>query len=113
MGWLTTEKLFYQEGVLKSIGPSTYKIPSVHDIPREWNIEMINNPNNKVAIRASKAVGEPPLLLAISVWAAIENALSYQRKSLGEPFPKLNVPADSESILAELDPKAYKTMQEL
>lgn len=99
MGWLTTEKLFYDDkGVLKTHSPSTYKIPSVHDIPREFNIEFIENPQNSKNLKGSKAVGEPPLMLAISVWTAIKNAMSYQTKSI----PNLVVPASQENILMEM-----------
>ncbi|MEK6555437.1 MAG: molybdopterin cofactor-binding domain-containing protein, partial [Bdellovibrionota bacterium] len=75
MGWVTTENLFYKEGRLVSNSPSTYKIPSVHDIPRRFNCRLIDNPQNIRNVKGSKAVGEPPLLLGISVWAAAKNAL--------------------------------------
>jgi xanthine dehydrogenase large subunit len=66
----------------------------VHDIPREFNCHLIDNPLNHKNVRASKAVGEPPLLLSISVWAAIKNALQYRAK---KPIP-LRVPATQEHI---------------
>ncbi len=72
MGWVSTENLFYKEGALLTHSPSTYKIPSVHDIPREFNCEFIENHENIKNLKGSKAVGEPPLLLAISVWTAIK-----------------------------------------
>ncbi len=99
MGWLTTERLFYNEkGVLKTYSPSTYKIPSVHDIPRIFNIDFIENTKNSHNLKGSKASGEPPLMLAISIWAAIKNAMAYKTKTI----PKLIVPASQEAVLMGL-----------
>ena len=99
LGWLTSEKLFYDEkGVLKTISPSTYKIPSVHDIPRVFKVEFIENKKNEKNLKGSKAVGEPPLMLAISVWAAIKNAIAHETKII----PKLTVPASQEVVLMSL-----------
>lgn len=100
MGWLTTEKLFYDDkGVLKTHSPSTYKIPSVHDIPRTFNIDFIENNNNQKNLKGSKAVGEPPLMLAISIWTAIKNAISAETAKI----PNLSVPASQESVLMSLN----------
>lgn len=99
MGWVTTENLVYSErGELLSHSPTTYKIPNIHDTPREFYVELLENqePTN---IRGSKAVGEPPLLLAISVWAAIRNALSYAGV---QPKPALRLPATAEEVLRAL-----------
>lgn len=99
MGWVTTENLVYNDqGHLLSHSPTTYKIPNIQDTPREFNIEFLENEEPK-NVRGSKAVGEPPLVLGISVWAAIKNALSYQSAGL---LPQLRIPANSESILMEL-----------
>ncbi len=99
MGWLTTEELKYSDkGELLSHSPTTYKIPNVQDIPEILNVGWIENDKNIVNIRQSKAVGEPPLMTAISVWAAVKHALSF----LGcgkDNLPKLNAPATSEEIL--------------
>ncbi|MEQ1722995.1 MAG: molybdopterin cofactor-binding domain-containing protein, partial [Pseudobdellovibrio sp.] len=102
MGWVTTERLFYDEkGVLKTYSPSTYKIPSVHDIPRILNVEFIENNLNERNLKGSKAVGEPPLMLAISVWIAVKNAMANK---LGDKkIPKLKVPASSEAVLMGLE----------
>jgi xanthine dehydrogenase large subunit len=98
MGWVTTENLFYKKGYLVSHSPSTYKIPSVHDIPRIFNCRLINNDQNSRNLRGSKAVGEPPLLLGISVWTAIKNALSEaKRKSV-----PLKIPATQEQVYMHL-----------
>lgn len=99
LGWLTTEKLFYNEkGMLKTFSPSTYKIPSVHDIPRIFNVDFIENSGNGKNLKGSKAVGEPPLMLAISVWTAIKNAISAKTHSI----PDLIVPSSQEVVLLNL-----------
>jgi xanthine dehydrogenase large subunit len=98
MGWVTTEALYYnQDRALVSHSPTTYKIPNVQDIPRVLNVDLIENNDNTVNLHRSKAVGEPPLLLGISVWTAVKNALSYVGKGAG-----LTSPATSEEILREL-----------
>ena len=102
LGWVTTEKLFYNEkGILKTFSPSTYKIPSVHDVPRIFNINFIENPKNMKNIKGAKAVGEPPLMLAISVWTAIKYAVS-SHSSRGSS--RLGVPASQEAVLMSLQP---------
>jgi xanthine dehydrogenase large subunit len=100
MGWLTNEELRYTpEGELLSHSPTTYKIPNISDVPAVFNIDWIENEANTVNIRASKAVGEPPLLLSISVFCAIKNALGY---ASGGEIPRLNAPATGEEILTRL-----------
>jgi xanthine dehydrogenase large subunit len=101
MGWVTSESLYYDEKRnLVSHSPTTYKIPNVQDIPRTFNVDFIENPDNKVSVYGSKAVGEPPFLLGISVWAAIKNALTYRSK--GKPV-MIKSPATQEEILMELE----------
>lgn len=104
MGWVTTENLFYKNGRLVSNSPSTYKIPSVHDIPRVFNCRFLENEANTRNVRASKAVGEPPLLLSISVWAAAKNALGYFQSEMKSknPLVKLKIPATQEQIYMKL-----------
>ncbi|MBX9772359.1 MAG: xanthine dehydrogenase molybdopterin binding subunit [Candidatus Obscuribacterales bacterium] len=100
MGWVTTEELKYgSKGELLSHSPTTYKIPNIQDTPEVFNVAFIPNEGNVVNIRASKAVGEPPLLLGISVWTAVKHALSFV--SNGD-IPKLNMPATSEEILTRI-----------
>jgi xanthine dehydrogenase large subunit len=97
MGWVTTEELVWNEaGELLSHSPTTYKIPNVSDVPEIFNVRFLDNPNNEVSLYRSKAVGEPPLLLGISVWLAVKNALSYQSK---DRPPILSIPATGERIL--------------
>lgn len=101
MGWVTTEALYYEEGKLLSHSPSTYKIPNIQDIPRVFNIDLIDNDGNGHNIGGSKAVGEPPLLLAVSVWAAVKDALGSV-KSGREPV-RLKLPATHEEIFRHLN----------
>jgi xanthine dehydrogenase large subunit len=99
MGWVTTEALYYNsKGQLISHGPSTYKIPSVHDTPRVFNVELLENPHNTSNLRGSKAVGEPPLMLGISVWSACKDALR-QRRNNNNAVVALPVPATAEALL--------------
>lgn len=93
MGWVTTEALIYDnKGHLLSDSATTYKIPNVTDVPTDFRVDFIDNPDNQKNIYGNKAVGEPPLLLAVSVWAAIKNALSSP----------LNLPATGEEVLMRL-----------
>ncbi|MBT5094510.1 MAG: xanthine dehydrogenase molybdopterin binding subunit [Halobacteriovoraceae bacterium] len=101
-GWVTTEDLYYSEkGALISHSPTTYKIPSIQDLPREFNIDFIENETNVLNVRKSKAVGEPPFLLGLSVWNAVKNALSYVKKDHTEV--SLPLPATAEVILTKID----------
>jgi xanthine dehydrogenase large subunit len=100
MGWLTNEELRYApDGDLLSHSPTTYKIPNIQDLPPVFNVDWIENDANVLNIRSSKAVGEPPLLLAISVWMAVKNALSFVS---GGAIPQLHAPATGEEILRRL-----------
>jgi xanthine dehydrogenase large subunit len=99
MGWLTNEEMrFDAKGNLLSHSPTTYKIPNIGDVPEVFNVDWIDV-ENPVNIRSSKAVGEPPLLLAISVFCAIKNALGYVS---GGAIAKINAPATGEEILTRL-----------
>ena len=98
MGWLTTEDLSWnKEGVLASNAPATYKIPAIGDTPAEFNVKLYDSQNPATTVFKSKAVGEPPFMLGISVWSAIRNALAsisdYQYA------PSLNTPATAERVL--------------
>ena len=76
MGWLTTEELWWDtEGRLRTHAPSTYKIPTSSDVPEEFHVEIFDSPGNREeTVYSSKAVGEPPLMLALSVWCALRDA---------------------------------------
>ena len=77
LGWLTTEEVVWNEsGKLLTTGASTYKIPAIGDLPEHFTVELLQGVrNNEETIYRSKAVGEPPLMLAISVWLALQNAI--------------------------------------
>jgi xanthine dehydrogenase large subunit len=97
MGWVTTEKLVYNDkGALLSYSPTTYKIPGVDDVPRHFHVEFLDNDANRTNIYSSKAVGEPPLLLGISTWAAVKHALTFLAE---DEIPDLKLPATGEEIL--------------
>ena len=99
MGWLTSEELVWNEnGEILTHGPSTYKIPGSRDVPQEFNIHILEDaPNRMPTIYRSKAIGEPPLMLAISVWLALRDAVA--RSGDGTRRPNLNAPATPEAIL--------------
>jgi xanthine dehydrogenase large subunit len=108
LGWVTTENLFYNDqGFLLSHAPSTYKIPNIQDTPRVFNIELFKNDENYANVRGTKAVGEPPLLLALSAWTAINNALTYLPR-YEKTYPGIKIPATSERILRAIDPDKFK-----
>jgi xanthine dehydrogenase large subunit len=97
MGWVTAEALVYDaKGDLLSHSPTTYKIPAITDVPDVFNVATFDNNDNVRNVHRSKAVGEPPLMLAISVWAAVKNALSYVG---GDAASELRLPATGEEIL--------------
>ena len=103
MGWLTTEELWWDgEGRLRTHGPSTYKIPGSRDAPPNFNSRILPDaPNREATVYRSKAVGEPPLMLAISVWLAIRDAISSLANDRGAA--QLNAPATPEQILTAID----------
>jgi len=100
IGWLTCEELYFNpEGKLLTLGPSTYKIPGSRDVPPEFNIKLLENtPNEEKTIFRSKAVGEPPLLLSISHFLALKNAVSMASETSNADL--LNAPATPSKILA-------------
>jgi xanthine dehydrogenase molybdopterin-binding subunit B len=78
MGWLTTEQLVWNaEGRLLTHSPDTYKIPAIGDVPKDFRVKFYDGPTGPTAaVKGSKAVGEPPLMLAISVREAIKDAVA-------------------------------------
>lgn len=102
LGWVSMEKLVYSnKGELLTYSPTTYKIPSIHDMPEVFNIDFIENDTTTTNVRRSKAVGEPPFLLGISVFTAIKDALKYRAKN--NELVKMNSPATNENILMTLE----------
>ena len=100
-GWLTSEELWWNEsGELQTHAPSTYKIPTCSDLAPDFRVELLeNSANREDTIYRSKAVGEPPLMLAISVFHAIRDALT----SAENPAPDLQSPATPEAVLRAID----------
>ena len=103
MGWLTTEELVWHPttGKLLTHAPSTYKIPTANDCPPVFDVALFDNANVADSIHRSKAVGEPPLLLAFSVFLAIRDAVSAIGAHRHDP--PLRAPATCEAILAAID----------
>ncbi|MEM6850367.1 MAG: xanthine dehydrogenase molybdopterin binding subunit [Pseudomonadota bacterium] len=103
MGWLTTEEVcFDDKGRLTTHAPSTYKIPTCSDRPRTFNIKIWEKGENREpTIHRSKAVGEPPFMLAISVFSALTEAVASV--SGGRAFPALDAPATPERVLTAVD----------
>jgi xanthine dehydrogenase large subunit len=96
-GWLTMEELVWDDrGTLRTHAPSTYKIPACSDRPRVFNVALWDGANREDTIYRSKAVGEPPLMLGISVHSALAQACA----AAGPNFPDLQAPATPEAILA-------------
>uniref|UniRef100_A0A3P9KBT9 Xanthine dehydrogenase/oxidase n=1 Tax=Oryzias latipes TaxID=8090 RepID=A0A3P9KBT9_ORYLA len=100
LGLFTLEELHYSPaGVLLTRGPGSYKIPAFGDIPTQLTVSLLRDAPNDKAIFASKAVGEPPLFLASSVFYAIKDAISAARAESGLKGPfKLDSPASAERI---------------
>ncbi|WP_221796700.1 xanthine dehydrogenase molybdopterin binding subunit [Oceanobacter mangrovi] len=98
MGWLTTEELvWHEDGRLLSNNPATYKIPAIGDTPPVFNVELYEHANDEETVYNSKAVGEPPFMLAISVWSALRDAISsLSNYSIS---PDLDAPATPERVL--------------
>ena len=96
LGWLTTEEVVYgKDGRLLTHAPSTYKIPACSDRPRDIRIALFDGGGNRSeTIHRSKAVGEPPLMLALSVYGAMSHALA----GLGG-YPELDTPLTAENLL--------------
>ncbi|HEX4413139.1 MAG TPA: xanthine dehydrogenase molybdopterin binding subunit [Lacipirellulaceae bacterium] len=97
MGWVTTEALVYDaKGDLLSHSPTTYKIPAITDVPAVFNIATFDNNDNVRNVYRSKAVGEPPLMLGIAVWAAAKDAIASQSLAAAA---ELLLPATGEEML--------------
>ncbi|MDP2065447.1 MAG: molybdopterin-dependent oxidoreductase, partial [Burkholderiaceae bacterium] len=101
MGWLTTEELVWDaKGHLSTHAPSTYKIPATGDVPAHFKVDLWPAPNVEDNVFGSKAVGEPPFMLAISVWEALRDAVAAARGD-GQPV-RLDGPATAERVLRAL-----------
>jgi len=98
LGWLTTEELKWDAaGRLMTHAPSTYKIPTASDVPADFRVALFESGGNREdTIYRSKAVGEPPLMLALSVFSAIGDAILSVEPTA---FPHLDAPATPEAIM--------------
>lgn len=96
VGWLTSEELVWDDsGHLNTHAPSTYKIPTISDCPEAFHVEIAAwSENTEETIYRSKAVGEPPFMLAISVFEAIRDAVA----AVGPGTVRLNAPATPEAV---------------
>jgi xanthine dehydrogenase large subunit len=103
MGWLTTEELWWDEkGRLRTHAPSTYKIPLASDRPKIFNVALADWPeNHEPTIHRSKAVGEPPLMLAMSVLHALSDAVASVAGH--RVCPRLDTPATPERVLMAIE----------
>ncbi|MCE8418716.1 xanthine dehydrogenase molybdopterin binding subunit [Rhodovulum sulfidophilum] len=99
-GWLTMEELVWDaKGRLSTHAPSTYKIPAVGDRPQVFNVALWDGANREETIHRSKAVGEPPFMLGISVLMALSDAVA----ACGPGYPALDAPATPERLLRAID----------
>ena len=102
MGWLTTEQLVWNDkGYLSTHAPSTYKIPTAGDVPAHFKVDLWPEPNREDNVFGSKAVGEPPFMLAISVFEALRDAVARARAD-GQVV-QLTAPATAQHVLAALN----------
>ena len=103
LGWLTTEEISWnKDGNILSHSPSTYKIPTAAEIPEKFNVEIYKKGFNiEKVVNRSKAVGEPPFMLAISVFSAIKNAVT--NKNQNSKIINLIAPATPENILKSIN----------
>src|SRR5437773_9204967 len=109
VGWLTTEELWWNDqGKLMTHAPSTYKIPVASDVPPVFNVTIFESGlNAEDSIHRSKAVGEPPLMLAISALHAIRDAIASTADYAMSP--RLDTPATPEAVLRSLADLASRT----
>lgn len=103
MGWLTTEELWWdQAGRLRTHAPSTYKIPLASDRPRQFTVKLAEWSENKErTIKRSKAVGEPPFMLGVSVFEALSMAVASVADY--REYPRLDAPATPERVLMAIE----------
>ncbi|RFO97688.1 xanthine dehydrogenase molybdopterin binding subunit [Rhodoferax lacus] len=101
MGWLTTEQLVWNDkGYLSTHAPSTYKIPTAGDVPEHLKVALWHEANREDNVFGSKAVGEPPFMLGISVFEALRDAVAQARGGLAPV--QLVAPATAENVLKAL-----------
>jgi len=101
VGWLTSEELWWNDaGELMTHAPSTYKIPTCSDLPTDFRVALLQNSGSaEDTIYRSKAVGEPPLMLGLSAFHAIRDAIATD----ANPMPDLQAPATPEAVLNAIE----------
>jgi xanthine dehydrogenase large subunit len=110
VGWLTMEELWWNaRGELQTHSPSTYKIPACRDWPERFTFEWFGEPNREETIHRSKAIGEPPLMLALSVFHALRDAVASVADY--RLSPRLDAPATNEAILVAVDEIAARVVR--
>ncbi|WP_111636762.1 xanthine dehydrogenase molybdopterin binding subunit [Marinomonas shanghaiensis] len=112
MGWLTSEELSWDDkGRITTNSPANYKIPTSADIPEKFNVKLFDRPNSEESVYRSKAVGEPPLMLGISVWCALKDACASVADH--KMSPPLAVPATPEAVFYAMQAaQNHKTSEE-
>lgn len=106
LGWLTREELVFDlQGHLKTHSPDTYKVPALGDVPEDFRVKLLDHAAQPGVIKGSKAVGEPPFMLAIGVITALRHAVS----SFGERPVRLAIPATPEAVLRALEEQRAPT----
>ncbi len=103
MGWLTTEELWWDKsGALRTHAPSTYKIPGARDLPADFRVRIYERSANRAeTVYRSKAVGEPPLMLANAVFLALKDAVAAAADH--RAVPRLDAPATPERVLMAIE----------
>ncbi len=102
LGWLTSEEMLVApDGQLLTHGPSTYKVPAVGDVPLDFRVALLDRAPQPTVVGGSKAVGEPPFMLAICVVSALRHAVS----AFGPPRTEveLRLPCTPEAILRAVE----------
>lgn len=101
LGWLTMEELWWDgRGRLRTHAPSTYKIPTARDLPADFRVQLVHGRANPAqTVYRSKAVGEPPFMLAISGWLALKDAVA----AAGTQQVRLDAPATPERVLLAIE----------
>jgi xanthine dehydrogenase large subunit len=102
LGWLTSEELWWdREGRLRTVGPSTYKIPGSRDVPEHFNVRILEGVPVRASVYGSKGIGEPPIHLATAAWTALKDAIG---SIADHRVPvSLDAPATPERILMTVE----------
>ena len=99
LGWVTREELVWRDGFLMTHSPDTYKIPTAGDAPAEFHVDLLQDATQDDVIHGSKAVGEPPFVLAIGALTALTQAIRASAPEAPEEAIKLAIPATPEAVL--------------